>query len=538
MLRRMLGWTSWSLWISACSGPPAGETTASDGTTTGANVTTEAVTTGMGTGPTGSGEPPVTSTSTSTSSTSIGETSTTTTGATTTTTTTADEPNETTGLACKQAVDETGGGPIAWARTFGWPGGLNLLARHLDVSPAGTIALADRYFGEPDFGGGPLLSDNDDDVYFALLDPDGGHLVSQQFKTLDGGEVKDIALAFDAEGNVFFAGSFSGTLELGGDPLVAEFGIDGVADIVWFTYDVFLAKFGPDGEHLWSRRFGDEYTQEGLDLAVTPAGRVVVAGTYKGTLDLGDEPLVAGEEFARGFFAEFTSDGELAWSRSYFAEYDVRPFAVVVDGEGQISSWGLAADGVDFGGGPLPLNAGNYTFVAQFDALGGHRWSRRFLPEHEIRSMVVDLEGAVILTGQYTSGDLKTDMFLARLAAEDGALAWNKQFIDLSHSFGRSLAVNSAGHIILAGESLGTIDLGGGPLGTEGGRLLAAYEPAGVLIWQRLIDGPGLDGQGTLACGPNNQLVYSATLSKCLDFGTGATDPIGHEDLLLLRIDP
>lgn len=536
------------LCLLACGDATAVETSASDGatsstSTTSATGTSEAVTTEALTAEVVTTEALTTEALTTealtTDSLMTGEPGSTSTGeppeTTSTATTEAGETDDPLPPGCEAAVDETGGGPVAWSRHFGWPLGSGMWARQLEVSPAGAIAMAGRYNGEPDFGGGPMPSEGRYDVYFTLLDPAGEHLASRQFKALEGGEIKDHALAVDGEGNVYFAGSYSGTLELGGAPLVAEFGVDGVNDVLWYTYDVFLAKFGPDGAHLWSQRFGDERTQEGLDLAITPTGRVVVVGTHQGTLELGGDPLVSPGEFASGFYAEFTPDGEHVWSRSYGANYDVRPFAVAVDGGGRISSWGLASAGVDFGGGPLPSN-GYPTFVAQFDALGEHRWSRRFDDaDYDVRAIAADAAGTVVLAGGVGG---KNDAFLARFAAGDGALVWNQTFADSGFTRVDSLALDLAGNTIVVGSFQNTIDLGGDPLGQWGGQFLAAHDAAGALQWQRWLDAPGLSGTDAIAQGPAGELVLTGTLEDCVDFGAGPLQPIGFEDLLVLRFDP
>ena len=54
----------------------------------------------------------------------------------------------------------------------------------------------------------------------------------------------------DGEENVVLAGTFDTTIDFGGDKLVAG-----------SRTDIFLAKLGKNGEHIWSRRFGGAYGQ-------------------------------------------------------------------------------------------------------------------------------------------------------------------------------------------------------------------------------------------------------------------------------------
>jgi hypothetical protein len=68
-------------------------------------------------------------------------------------------------------------------------------------------------------------------------------------------------VATDANGNVFIVGNFGGTVTLGGPALTS------VGDL-----DIFLAKFGPDGNHLWSQSFGGLDIDFANDIAVDTDG--------------------------------------------------------------------------------------------------------------------------------------------------------------------------------------------------------------------------------------------------------------------------
>lgn len=74
----------------------------------------------------------------------------------------------------------------------------------------------------------------------------GTHLWSRRYG--DPSTQQNAALAVDNAGNILVGGSFYGTVDLGlgGGALVSAGGAD-----------VFLAKLDPNGEHVWSKRFGD-----------------------------------------------------------------------------------------------------------------------------------------------------------------------------------------------------------------------------------------------------------------------------------------
>jgi hypothetical protein len=474
---------------------------------------------------------------------SAGEVMPTTTGTTveaSTTGTTAGETDDTAGVLC--GVDEdTVGPPVDWARHFGSPGYFPAAPRQLDVGPLGQVAIAQPFQGEWDLGGGPMQGYYWDG-FFTMFDAQGEHLATTHLDVSENmgldGEIGDLTVAFGPAGDVYVAGSFSGTLTINADNHVAPYGIDGIVDVLWLTYDVLLVKFAPDGTYLWSKRFGDEFSQEAFALAIAPTGDIVVGGPSKGITDFGGGPLGIADK-TTGFLAAFTPDGDHLWSRSFGPPY-AYPVLLSTDPAGRISMAGFNNPGADLGGGPLAQVPGQSFFLAQFDAAGKHRWSRPYLADHDLRAMVSDASGAVMVTGHHYSPDfVYSDMNLARFAAADGKLLWNKQATSPARavSNGVVLTLDLAGNVVVGGNYNQSIDLGDGPIGDGRGMFLAGYDGSGGLLWQRQFSAPLSDfAPFALASGPTDELVFTGILTECTDLGFGAMTPVGIEDLLLVRL--
>jgi len=158
------------------------------------------------------------------------------------------------------------------------------LVTRLAVDSAGNIVVTGYFRGTVDFGGGPLVSAGDIDVFVAKFDSQLQHIASRRFGVA--GAEMPFGVAVDASGNVVLVGSFVESIDFGGGPLVS------VGDL-----DVFVAKLDPQLQHIWSKRFGGELDQEATGVAADGAGNIVVIGAFAGTIDFGDGPLVSAGDF-------------------------------------------------------------------------------------------------------------------------------------------------------------------------------------------------------------------------------------------------
>jgi hypothetical protein len=239
------------------------------------------------------------------------------------------------------------------------------LGSDVAVDGAGNVVVTGQFRGTADFGGGPLTSAGNHDIFVAKYSAGGIHRWSRRF----GGAALDIgnAVAVDGEGDVFLTGSFQNTVDFGGGPLASS-----------GYHDVVLLKLDTDGAHLWSRNFGGAINDHGHGVAVDGEGHVLVTGEFRGTADFGGGTLVsAGNEDI--FVARYDAGGTHQWSRrfgdAYFAQAG---FDIAAGGDGGVVVTGWFWGAVDLGGGTLTSAGEKDVFVAEFDAGGAHLWSRRF----------------------------------------------------------------------------------------------------------------------------------------------------------------
>ncbi|MBI4699924.1 MAG: hypothetical protein HY744_01955 [Deltaproteobacteria bacterium] len=253
------------------------------------------------------------------------------------------------GAPCAQGMCDGAGvckaGLHLWSKPFGDAAGQ---AGFGVVSAAdGAVLLAGYFMGAVDFGGGSLTSAGLWDMFVTKLDKDGKHLWSKRFG--DASYDYGYGITAAADGGVLLSGSFQGTVDFGGGPLTS-------ADA-----GIFVARFDSDGTHLWSKRFG---TGVGRAIASSANGTVLLTGYFTGSADFGGGTLTSAGSYDI-FVAKFDKDGNHLWSKRIGDPSDQHGYAIAVDASGAVLLTGAFKGSADFGGGPL-TSAGDWDiFVAK-----------------------------------------------------------------------------------------------------------------------------------------------------------------------------
>jgi hypothetical protein len=184
-------------------------------------------------------------------------------------------------------------GATSWVRTFGgasYETPLGLTLDHL-----GGPALTGTFSETVDFGGGPIAAKGGSSNGFLAKYTAGNKL---QWTTTFGGDapLNGLCVSADGTGNLFMAGEFQGSLDLGSGPLATSGGTHN---------DIFLAKFTNAGTLTWNRRFGDGDDQQAAGIATTPQGESLIVGDVQGTVDFGLGKLTSAGTYD-GFVARFS----------------------------------------------------------------------------------------------------------------------------------------------------------------------------------------------------------------------------------------
>jgi len=325
-------------------------------------------------------------------------------------------------------------GAVLWARQMPGPGtdvGFDVAA-----DGDGDVLVTGIQGSEIDLGGPTTTSGDIFVAKYAAVD--GSHMWSHSFPNiLGGGGIAGYPTGIDVDssGNVFIAGALEYAMDFGGGYLTPT-------GPCACNPNIFVAKYSPDGQHLWSERFGgmealgvdDQATALGVDAA----GDVLLTGFFFKTVPLGDTAWTSQGQDDVFLLKLDGKDGGPLWSRTFGGVESEIAWGLAVAPNGDAVITGSTNEYLDLGGGVLPTASG---------------------------------------------APIAEDLFVARYAGTDGAHIWSQRFGDasgLGYAEGVDVAVDGAGAPIVATRFAGTVDYGSGPItqtGPEGDLVILKLEP-------------------------------------------------------------
>ncbi|WP_437673478.1 hypothetical protein [Sorangium sp. So ce131] len=349
----------------------------------------------------------------------------------------------------------------------------------------------------------------------------------------------------DAQGNLYIGGTFSGTIELGGETLVSI-----------GTADVYVASFDPSGAHRWSARFGGSGAETLNSLAVTPEGGVVLGGTFYGSFMFGDKAL-SSVNALDSFVATLDQDGTPGWAHAIGDTADQTLRSIAVDAAGNIVIAGYFSGALFCSAPPAPVcptsAGGTDIFVRKYDPRGAVLWTRIYGDNTNqfATGVAVDAEGNVLLTGRYNgtlslgsrqvrNSGLGPNLFIAKLDS-GGNSVWLSDYGDTSSQQGTGIAAAPSGAVVVTGTYTGSLNFG--PAGTLPANdvqtaFVVSLASDGTPVWARWFAGDGAQESASIAVDAEDNVVVTGSAQGVVDLGSGPMPSGGGFDAFITKLDP
>lgn len=299
------------------------------------------------------------------------------------------------------------------------------------------------------------------DMFVGKYDTDGNLLWGRQRGT--GEREFAFGVAADSSGNIYATGYTGAALD--GQSHVGK-------------WDIYLMKFNPTGDWLWTRQIGTGQDDEGYAVTTDASDNVYITGYVRG--DMHGQTRVGSADV---FISKYNASGTRLWTRLFGSPEIDQAWAICCDASGNVFVTGYCQGSIE----GHPYHANGDLFLAKYDTNGNRLWLRQWgtvNAEHGYSLATAD-DGSVYVSG-YTTGSLYgpqmggRDVFLARFDAAGNQL-WGRQFGTDEHDQGWGVTMGIDGHLYITGQVAGPIHGN-----THFGGLdifLARYNPEGTHLW-------------------------------------------------------
>jgi hypothetical protein len=295
--------------------------------------------------------------------------------------------------------------------------------------------------------------------------------------------------------------------------------------------EVFVAKLDEDGEGLFARSLGDT---TGHDIETDPSGNTLVAFQTASSVDLGGGPLTG---YSSTGLVKLAPNGDHLFSAVWDGMYpivEVHPSFVTSDPSGNMILAGQFDATADLGGTAHATAGGFDFFLAKFDGAGTLAWSQSFgaASDQYVGDVTSDSQGNLLLAGDFlgtmslggsplTAGAMPS-LFIAKLDA-DGGHVFSKSF-DTEVEPRMFVRTDSADNLVVAGTFFyDEPDFGDGPIAGfgESDGFVAKFDAAGTLLYARGLGGVAEDYVTGLVIDDDDNVIVTGTYQDTADFGDG-----------------
>jgi outer membrane protein assembly factor BamB len=320
------------------------------------------------------------------------------------------------------------------------------------------------------------------------------------------------SLAVDREGNAVLLGRPDGSFPIGDTVITGD------------TTDLFVSKFSPAGQPLWSRLierdgFNAGNWNDGNARVITDgAGNVLIAGSFKSALRIGGLTLTTSTGYSSGFVIKLSPTGNVIWAQGFDGRLGgAWATGLATTPNGDLIVTGAFQNVIRIGDTEYAGNVafGNDLFVVRLDgSTGTPLWNRRHGGElAEFPDVSVDAAQNVWVTGTFANqlnlGEVVLSTvglqtpFIAKLDGVTGATLWAKN-MNSPRFYGRRVHVDAAGNVLL----LTWRDQGSDGMAQA---TLLKLNASGGQLWSRTIPqtGPWIDPQMSLAVDAEGRVLLS-----------------------------
>jgi len=458
---------------------------------------------------------------------------------------------------------------FVWAKQMG--GTNNDYAISIALDATGNVYTIGTFWETADFDPGigtfNLTSAGSFDIFISKLDVAGNFVWAKRI----GGVSQDYArsINIDALGNIYFTGSFEGTVDF--DPNLGIFNLTSVG-----SRDIFVIKLDAAGDFVWAKQMGGAGSIEGFSLELDALGNIYTTGKFEGTVDFdpnsGTFNLTTTGNFAFFsdiFISKLDASGNFLWAKQMGGEYSDYSFSLELDALGNVYTIGTFSDTADFDPSTGVFNLISVgisfgmddIFISKLDPDGNFVWAKQIEGSGAIFGVSLDIDafGNIYTTGNYfgtadfdpglgvvnLTSTGSYDLFISKLDAA-GDFVWAKRIGDTGWESANFINIDASGNIYTTGFFEGTVDFdpnsGIFNLISAGSRdiFISKLDASGNFIWAIQMGGTSEDVGIRLTFDALGNLYISGYFTETADFdpGIGVVNltSAGNHDIFISKL--
>jgi hypothetical protein len=379
------------------------------------------------------------------------------------------------------------------------------------------ITIAGDFQGQINLGTGPLGAAAGGSMFLARFDSTLGPSWSAKH------DAHYQAMAADGAGDVFVAGQLASTYDFGCgalDPATGKF---------------FLLKVDASGNCIFSRNFDVDVVR--ASIAVLPSGQPVIAGGANGPIAFGTtQPSHGGEDIFVASFSGTTGDPIVV--RTYGDANDDEATGISVNANGRVFVAGTFHGKLDLGAGNGTYDAAGLTgaFAVGYTTTLGASWSRQIKGDHDLSvTGIAPLSNGGFAVGGGYQGQVTFSPTLALTNTDGGYfVGW----IDASGGVTTVKDVASLAAANVAALATGPNDDLALVGSVTGGLYVGHLDGTGAVTFTGTAAGSGTNHQATSAAFLSaGKLLVGGVFDQSLTVAQATTiDSAGSDDALLLEV--
>ncbi len=353
------------------------------------------------------------------------------------------------------------------------------------------------------------------------------------------------SVTYDAAGNLYAIGYFSGTVDF--DPGPGIFNMSAMGP----SHNVYILKLNADGEFVWARKFSGYSDSRPWDLILDSIGNVYITGQYYNTTDF--DPSI--NDFVMTpvgvediFITKLDPSGNFMWAKSIGGSANDVGRSIAMDSNGNLIITGVfQGNNIDFDPGPganliSSVSFSSDVFVLKLTPQGNFIWAKTLggNGSEEVGSMVLDNSNNIYIGGSFQNtmdfdpgvgvSNLTAsgrDAFLLKLDSV-GTFVWAGQMGGTGTDQALGLTRAQSGQLYVSGRFEATADLDPG-IGVSNwssqgvaDAFVCRITDNGTLTWVKTFGSTGTDLVRSVYYDETNERIFLAgDFTNVVDFDPG-----------------